>query len=547
MRHDQKDSYPNSILLFEMYNRETFTEEGRILKVTAYVFFLTLFTKALQIIFFPLVAAFFGTSGEFESFIVAWSISTFVSTALLGNFGTAFIFIFAEQKVKYGDEAAWDFASSLINIVLLGAVGITVVGILLSPWLVHLLVPGMESVYQHLGARLTQILFITVVLFAWMIILAAILQSHQSFIVPAAATLFGNVVLIATMLVLKQRIGIYLLPLASILAYGSAVVMLLMASKALWWGRYSFKLNAEQSIIKEALLMFLGVSVIGALWQINLIINRFFASLLPTGSIATLEYASRSVFLIVELLSLSVVVPLYQRMSSESAMGDQGKVRDTFSLGVKITAVLLFPIATFVILFRAPIFQVFLEYGKFTAQNTIQVSSVFLYLSISMIGSGFGQMIVCTYCVLRKVRVLLIVSFCGLILNILLSGVLHRVMGVEGLALATGIATLLGSIFSFGLLNKEMGGLDVVYLAKFTLKSFLAAVLSGISVWLLFLCMDHWMKMDFLSQIIKLGTSAVVFTAIYLFLMSLFRMGEINLILNIIKDRFRIMSRAQPL
>lgn len=529
-----------------MYKKETFTEEGRIVRVTAYVFFLTVLTKALQIIFYPLVAAIFGTSGEFESFVVAWSIPTFISTALLGNFGTAFIFIFTEQRVKYGDKSAWDFASSLINIVLLGAVGITVVGMLLSPWLVRLLAPGMESMYRHMGTGLTQILFNAVVFFALIMILAAILQSHQSFIVPAVATLIGNLVLIATMLVLKQRIGIYLLPLASILSLASAVVLLLIASKSLWWGRYSFRINAEPPVIKEALLMFLGVSVIGALWQINLIINRFFASLLPTGSIATLEYASRSVFLIIELLALSVVIPLYQRMSSESAMGDKGKVRETFSLGVKITAVVLFPLGIFVILLRVPIFQVFLEYGKFTAQNTVQVSSVFLYFSLAMLGSGFGQMIVCTYCVLRKVRLLLIVSFCGLILNILLSGVLHKAMGVEGLALATGIATLLGSIFSFGLLNREIAGLDVIYLAKFTLKTFSAAALSGVSGWFLFLCMGHWMNVDLLSQIIKLGISAVAFTAMYLLLMSVFRMDEINLMLNLVKDRFKFKSQAQP-
>jgi len=529
-----------------MYKGKTFTEEGRILKVTAYVFFLTVLTKLLQIIFFPLVAAFFGTSGEFESFVIAWSIPTFISTALLGSFGTAFIFIFTEQRVKYGNKSAWDFASSLINVVLLGAVGITMAGVLLSPWLIDLLAPGMESVYKHIGIRLTQILFITVVFFALIMILAAILQSHQSFIVPVIATLFGNVVLIATMLVLEQRIGIYLLPLASILAYASTVLLLLTASKRLWWDGYRFKMNTQAPVLKEALLMFLGVSVIGALWQINLIINRFFASFLPTGSIATLEYASRSVFLIIELLSASVVIPLYQRMSIESAMGDKGKVRDTFSLGIKITAVLLFPLAIFVTFLRFPIFQVFLEYGKFTAQNTVQVSSVVLYLSLSMIGSGFGQMIVCTYCVLRKVRLLLIVSFCGLILNIFLSGVLHQPMGVEGLALATGIATLFGSIFSLVLLNKEIGGLDVIYLTKFALKTVLAALLSGISGWFLFVYLGHWMRADLLNQIIKLGVSAVVFVALYMLLMSVFRMDEINLVLNLVRDRFKFTSQAQP-
>jgi hypothetical protein len=43
-----------------------------------------------------------------------------------------------------------------------------------------------------------------------------------------------------------------------------------------------------------------------------------------------------------------------------------------------------------------------------------------------------------------------------------------------------------------------------------------------------------------------LGISAVAFTAMYLLLMSVFRMDEINLMLNLVKDRFKFKSQAQP-
>jgi putative peptidoglycan lipid II flippase len=234
-------------------------------------------------------------------------------------------------------------------------------------------------------------------------------------------------------------------------------------------------------------------------------------------------------------------------MSSESAIEDKAKVRDTFSLGLKMTAVVLLPIAAFVVFLRFPIFQIFLEHGEFTTQNTAQVSSVFLYLSLSMIGSGFGQMIAGAYCVLRKVRLLLILSLCGLILNILLSAILHKIMGVEGLALATGIATLLGCILSLGVLNKEIGGLDVIYLAKFMVKTSLGAVLSGALGWLLFLYMGHLVKVNLLSQITRLGISVVVWIVIYTLMMSFFRMGEINLVLKIVKDRLKFIRQGKLL
>jgi peptidoglycan biosynthesis protein MviN/MurJ (putative lipid II flippase) len=116
--------------------RRNLKEEKRVLKITAFVFIITILTKALQIVFFPLVATFFGTSRELESFIVAYSIPAFISTVLFGNFGTAFILIFTKQRLKHGEESAWEFASSMINIVFLGAIAISAAGVWLSRWII---------------------------------------------------------------------------------------------------------------------------------------------------------------------------------------------------------------------------------------------------------------------------------------------------------------------------------------------------------------------------------------------------------------------------
>ena len=504
-----------------------------------------LLTKGLQIVFFPLIANFFGVSEELESFFVAYSIPAFISAILLVNFGTMFIPLFIQEKVKYGEESAWKFASSLINVILLGILVIVLLGICLSPWIIRTIVPGMASAYKALGVRLVQILFITIILVALTVILSAVLQSYQSFIVPALASLVANSILVVVIIALRERIGVYVLTVAILLSQSSVVFLLLGVSKKFWWNQYTFKIHADSSLIKGALILFIGVSMVGALWQINLIVNRFFASFLPPGNIAVLEYASRSMSLIVELLALSLVVPLYQKMSEESATGDKAKVRDTFSLGIKMTAVVLFPLIAFILFLRFPIFQIFLEHGRFTLQNTRQVSSVFLYLSAASIGSGFGLMITGAYYVLRKLKILLVVSSCGLMLNVLLSAVFYKVMGVEGLALATGAATLLTALFSLGVLNKAIGGLDIIYLARFAGKTLAAALLSGILGWLLFYFMGYWIGMNLLNQIIKLGISAAICLGTYILLMSVLRMGEINFVLDIVKDRIKLIRQFQ--
>lgn len=516
-------------------------EKIRILKTTSTLFILTLLAKALQIFIFPLVANYFGTSGEVESFFVALSIPTFVASTLLGGFGIVFIPIFTEQKLRYGEKKAWEFATSLMNMVLLATILFTIIGAVLSPRLIYFIAPGMESVYKNIGAELTQFLFITVIFFALTTILTAVLNSYQAFIIPAVAAIVGNLILIATIMIVKQKIGIYVLAAAFILSGGCSVALLLMASRRLWKGSYNLKIDSKQLVIKDALKMFMAVSFIGILGQIILIVNRFFASFLPTGSIAMLEYASRPVFFIIELLILSVATPIYQKMSSEAAMDDKTGLRDTFSLALKMIAVVLLPVTAFIVFLRVPIFTLLLEHGKFSSQNTAEVSSVFLFLSMVMVGSGFGQIIVNTFYAMKKMKLLVIISVSGVLLNILLDALFFKPMGIEGVALATGISAVSGALLALIVLNKEIGGLDWVYLLPFILKTFIAAVLAGGAGWLLFLFSDIFIKIYFfLGQLVMLSVSAIVCGVIYALLMSFFRVNEFNLVLNIIKERFRI-------
>ncbi len=514
-------------------------------KTTIALLILTLLTKGLQVIYFPLIATIFGVSKELESFFVAYSIPTFICSFFLMNFRTMFIPLFAQQKLRMGETSAWKFTSSLINIILLCVLALVLLGIIFSSWFVKLAAPGMDATYQALGVRLTQILFITIISTALTVILSSILQSYESFIFQGATLLVGQLTLTGILFLMRQGTGIYVLVWAILVSQGCVLVLLLGASKRIWWRQYTLKMDAEPSLIKDALLMFISVSMVGSLWQINLIVNRVFASFLPPGNIAVLEYASRSMIFIVEFLGLSIIIPIYQNMATASAAGDQSKVRDTFSLGVKMTAVVLFPLIAFIIFLRFPVFQIFLEHGQFSLQNTRQVSSAFLYLSMAGVGNGFGLVITGAYCVLRKLRLLFVFSLCGLMFNGLLSFILYRVMGVDGLALATGMATLLTTLFSWRALNEVIGGLDTAYLAKFTGKVLAAALISGTFSWFLFHLMGRWTGVDLFSQIVKLGVSAASCGVAYIVLMSFLKMGEINFVLDVVKDRIKSIKEFQ--
>ncbi|MBI3754344.1 MAG: murein biosynthesis integral membrane protein MurJ [Deltaproteobacteria bacterium] len=523
----------------ELQHALPMAEEIKIVKTTIILFVLAVLTRIFQILFLPLVAAIFGTSGEFESFIIAFSISTMFGSILLSGFGTVFIPTFTECKLRNGEESGLNFASSFINLVLVSYIFIVIIGITFAPWLVSIFAPGIAPIFKHLGARLTQILFIASFFVTLTAIITAVLYSYRSFIIPSIAALCGTVALLASIIAIKDGIGIYVLPVALILS-GIISFLILLVSIAKINFRFRFTVNLRHPAIREAGAMLFSVSFVGILGQLIMIANRFFASFLPEGSIATMEYANRLVSMVIEFFALSLIIPLYQRMSAESALNEGDKIRTSFSLGMKMTAIILLPLTAFLIFLRVPIFTLLLEYGKFTPQNTLEVSSVFLYLSLAMIGSGFGQIIVNTFYAIKRMKAVVILSLGGVMLNILLDAALFKPMGLEGLALATGIAAILGAAISIGVLRRALGGVDGFYLSKFILKTSLAAIVSSGSGWFLFNAIDNLTAVDFTGQIMKLGVSAITCATTYVLLMSFLRMGEINFVLNIIKERLKI-------
>ncbi len=506
------------------------------------MFALIVITKTVQILLLPLLASYFGTSRELECFFVAFSIPTLMLSTLLGSFGMVFIPLFTEQRLKYDEISAWNFASSLINIIIFLSIVITAISIICSPWLFPMIAPGIDPHHKGLGITLTRYLSVTILLFTGTVILTAVLNSYQSFILPAVVGLISNIVIVVTILVARQKNDVYVLGAAYLISATYSVGFLLLFSKNLWRNRYRFILWPYGPATWDALRMFMAASFIGILGQVILLANRYFASFLKEGSIAILEYASRVVMFTVELLAVSIVIPLYQRISREAASNDRAGIGVTFTLGIKMISVLLLPITLFMILFRDPIFLLLLEHGKFTSQNSTAVSSAFIFLSLAMVGNGFAQIVVSIFYAIKKTGLLLVLSACGVMLNIVLDAALYRPFGVNGLAAATGITAALGAAAAVATIRKEMEGLDGIYLVKFVTKIFSLAFLSCGLSWILFYAMGHSAGFEHVSLFLKLFISATLCTISYIIFLSYCNVEEINFILGKIKERLNIVK-----
>ena len=146
-------------------------------------------------------ARYFGTSGAASAFTLAFQIPNLIR-ALVADaaLSSAFVPVFSELLENKKRREAYQLASALAGLLLVGLTLITLGFILIAPWLIPLFTgdeftPALDA----LAVGLSQVLFPIVILLGLTGLAVGILNVHDHFAIPAIAPLVWNIVIIAGM------------------------------------------------------------------------------------------------------------------------------------------------------------------------------------------------------------------------------------------------------------------------------------------------------------------------------------------------------------
>ena len=178
----------------------------KIARSVSIISFATMTSRVLGYVRDGLFAGLFGAGVISDAFLVAYRIPNLLRDLLAeGALSSAFIPVFTEHLTKEGKESAWRLANLLLNLMLIVLSIIVLAGIILSPFIVHLLQWNLSGQAFALTVRLTRTVFPFIAFMALAALLMGILNSHQDFTVSAFAPALLNVVMIIT--------GIFICPL----------------------------------------------------------------------------------------------------------------------------------------------------------------------------------------------------------------------------------------------------------------------------------------------------------------------------------------------
>ncbi|HVH53453.1 MAG TPA: murein biosynthesis integral membrane protein MurJ, partial [Actinomycetota bacterium] len=427
--------------------------------------------------------------------------------ALGGILTSVFLPVFVEWLQSRGREAAWDVARKVLGIAAVFLSIITVIGIVLAPWVIRLYTVGVPDDQRHavedLASFFLRWFMPQIVFYGIGAVATGLLNAHRRFAVPMFAPILNNLIVIATFLTFAamSRPGQAVLatgPQKLVLAIGTTLGVVMM-TVALWPSlrRLGFRFRWRPGWMDEAVVrighLAKWVVVYVVANQLGYLVVLILAARVKGGYTA---YAAA--FMLFQLphaiFVVSVFTALLPAMSSRWVDGDRDAFRELLARGIRWTAVIVVPAALGYLVLAVPIVRLLLQHGVAGPRSTDLVAGVLVFFSLGLFSFSTFQLLLRAYYSMQDTRTPALVNIAAVCLNVLVDLVLVLAlgMGVRGLALGHAIAYTFGSIGLLALIRRRLGGLDGGRIVSGLSRTFLAAGITAAVAWLVARGIGEW-------------------------------------------------------
>ena len=349
-----------------------------------------------------------------------------------------------------------------------------------------------------------------------------ILQSLGEFRIPALISLVSNSIMVAYLFFLNSFFGIVGLAVAMLLGWASQALVQVPKLRSLGY-RYSPVFDFASPEIKRSLKSALPI-LIGTWTQpICSLINTRYASGLDNGrAITALSYSNKLYIIIVGVFTFVATNLLFPYMSRANASGKAEDARRLMISSVKILVFIIAPITVGIIILAHPFCAVIYERGAFTPEDTVLTAEALRCYTVGMLFMSVNEVLTKTFFADGKTLVPMISSIISMTLNVILVVSLSSVIGVGGIALISGIATVVNCTVNYLVMKKSramLSGRDWFDI----LKSVVCAAIMGGAVILIYRASSS------LSNVISVVICAAVGIIVYVLLAFLLRSDELKL------------------
>ncbi|HLD27796.1 MAG TPA: murein biosynthesis integral membrane protein MurJ [Patescibacteria group bacterium] len=491
--------------------------------------FFSVISKLLGFLRDRLLASYFGAGDILDSYYAAFKLPDLIfNTLVLGALASAFIPVFTKVWLEDKQKAV-RLANTILNYLLGALIILAALIFILAPYLMKFIVPGFGNEQLAMTVTFTRVMLVSIIFFGLSNVLGGILNSLKKFFSFSLAPVFYNLGIIFGITVFYPALGLVGLAWGVVLgSFLHFVIQLPEALRSGWKYRFLWRVTAEvKRILKLMLPRTLGL----AAGQLNQVVITVIASTLMAGSIAVFNLANNLQSFPISIFGVSLAIAVFPVFSEALARADQDKFRQTFSIHFRRVIFLVIPASVFILLLRAQIVRVILGSGNFDWNDTYYTAQVLGWFMVSLFAQSLIPMLARSFYALEDTKTPVVISCVAIIINIAGSIILGRRFGVEGLALAFSIASIINMLLLLMVLRLKVGYLDDRKIIWSTFKISCNSIAAGLAVYGMLRVMAAVVDMKTFVGIFTQGlVSGLVGLIVYLGISFITSCEEVNVV-----------------
>ena len=387
-----------------------------------------------------------------------------------GTLSASFIPVYAALNERLDRSAARSLAGAVAGLLLLGAGGLALAGLVFAEPLATVLAPGLEPGTRAIAVTLMRLLFPMaglMVLSAWCL---GILSTHRRFFLPYVAPALWNIagivalVVAATWLVspsLPTERQLYRLALA--LAWGTVAGSLLQIAVQLptCWrllNGIALRVSVAPEGVREVLIAWAPLVLGAGVAQLSSLVDTFLGSLAGQGGVSSLVYAQLIQVLPVSLFGTSVAAVSLPDLSRDAAgTSPNDQLRARIATGFRRIAFFVVPSSVAFVAFGPVIVGALFQTGRFGNADTVKVGGVLAAYGVGLLGQATVKLFASGFYALRDTRTPVTIASFSLLVS---GGLAYWFMGwygPAGIAFGSSIGATLNVVLHLRDLDARIG------------------------------------------------------------------------------------------
>ena len=488
-----------------------------------------------------IMSSVFDMSSTTDAYNAAFTIPDLIYTVLVGGgISAAFIPVFSGYLARKKYEDGYRMASTILNIVAIVAAIFCIFGEIFTPQLLPLVVnfKNWSPEAVALTIKLTRIMFFQCFFMCLTGICMGILQSYKDFAPPSIGSVLYNITIIG--------VGVLLLTLGTGIAgfsigvvTGSIVNLMVQIFPIQKHGfQYKRIIDMDHEGVKQFFKLFGPVLIGIAVTQINLVVNRRFASSQGEGILSNIIQAQRIMQLPINIFAYAIAMSIFPTMVEHFANGDIDSYKRDLSVGIRNVAFVILPCAVGIIAIRIPLIRAIYLQGNFSPKNVPVLATLLALYCIGMIGYSVRQVLLQGFYAVKETKTPVTINIFILCLNMVLTAVFVKLWGANGIAIAYSSAGLASAFLQTFFLKKRVGSIRKQEIKESLSKCAISCAVMFVVLTAGIIIYEHYLSVESkMSQLMEVCVLFGIGVLTYVIMALALKMQELTSIISVIKRK----------